>query len=129
VHTHRAILVPQLEDSLAGTRRVVGAFVTFRNEAAKVACLRATPNSWIRQLLLLKAEHKFRGTCVARVGRLAGWLAGSVRRERRQGQTRGLQAQAATADALRMLPALSVLFTTTRHALWVVEAPEPSDVK
>jgi hypothetical protein len=39
---------------------VVGAFVTFRNEHSKLACLKATPHSWIKQWWYLKPEHKFR---------------------------------------------------------------------
>ena len=51
----------QEEQTRASVSRAVAAFVTFREEAAKVACLRAQPRSRMRQWLTLKSEHKLRG--------------------------------------------------------------------
>lgn len=55
----------QAEQALGDTARVVGAFVTYRNESSRLNCLKATPQSWIKQWWHLKAQHKFRGRCVA----------------------------------------------------------------
>ncbi|KAF8062000.1 Pigl [Scenedesmus sp. PABB004] len=49
------------EQALADSHRVVGAFVTFRHEAGKLACLQAQPHSRMRQWLTLKPQHKLRG--------------------------------------------------------------------
>ncbi|KAI8470399.1 MAG: hypothetical protein J3K34DRAFT_510286 [Monoraphidium minutum] len=49
------------EQAHAGARRAVAAFVTFREEAGKAACLRAQPRSRMRQWLALKPRHKLRG--------------------------------------------------------------------
>jgi hypothetical protein len=40
---------------------VVGAFVTFKDEAGKLACLKAQPHSRMRQWWTLKQQHKLRG--------------------------------------------------------------------
>lgn len=40
----------------------MAAFVTFKEEAGKAACLHAQPRSWMRQMLALKPQHKLRGT-------------------------------------------------------------------
>lgn len=45
---------------MADSHRVVGAFVTFKDEAGKLACLKAQPRSRMRQLFALKPEHKLR---------------------------------------------------------------------
>jgi hypothetical protein len=52
--------LPQAEQAVGDTAKVVGAFVTFRNEHSKLECLKATPHSWIKQWWSLKPEHKFR---------------------------------------------------------------------
>jgi hypothetical protein len=54
-------LIPQDEQAHAETRRTVAAFVTFREEAGKAACLAAQPRSYMRQWLALKPQHKLRG--------------------------------------------------------------------
>lgn len=60
----------QVEQSQADSYRVVGAFVTFKDEAGKLACLKAQPHSRMRQWWSLKQQHKLRGRC-AGVGSLA----------------------------------------------------------
>lgn len=55
----------QVEQALGDTARVVGAFVTYRNESSRLNCLKATPQSWIKQWWHLKPQHKFRGRSVA----------------------------------------------------------------
>lgn len=45
---------------MADSRRVVGAFVTFKEEVGKLACLRAQPHNRMRQWWALKPEHKLR---------------------------------------------------------------------
>lgn len=59
--TARAPHTPQAQ---ADSRVVVAAFVTFREEAGKAACLRAQPHSRMRQWWALKPQHKLRGRCV-----------------------------------------------------------------
>lgn len=54
----------QAEQALGDTARVVGAFVTYRNESSRLNCLKATPQSWIKQWWHLKPQHKFRGRSV-----------------------------------------------------------------
>eukprot|EP00879_Flechtneria_rotunda_P030473 GHRR01033111.1.p1 GENE.GHRR01033111.1~~GHRR01033111.1.p1 ORF type:complete len:345 (+),score=109.43 GHRR01033111.1:97-1035(+) len=46
---------------MADNKRVVGAFITFKDEGAKQACLRAQPHSRMRHWLTVKPEHKLRG--------------------------------------------------------------------
>lgn len=50
----------QVEQAQADSHRVVGAFVTFKTEVGKQACLKAQPHSRMRQWWSLKAEHKLR---------------------------------------------------------------------
>jgi hypothetical protein len=52
---------PQVEQSQADSHRVVGAFVTFKDESGKLACLKAQPHSRMRQWWSLKQQHKLRG--------------------------------------------------------------------
>ena len=52
---------PKEEQAQADNRRTVSAFVTFREEGGKAACLKAQPRSLMRQWLALKPEHKLRG--------------------------------------------------------------------
>lgn len=49
------------EQARAEARRAVAAFVTFRDEAGKEACLRAQPRSRMRQWWSLRAQHRLRG--------------------------------------------------------------------
>lgn len=80
---------PQGEQAQADTRRVVAAFVTFREEAGKAACLAAQPRSRMRQWLTLKPQHRLRGRWAA--GALeSGHLGKGVAR-----QTRGCSRQPA----------------------------------
>jgi len=51
----------QAEQAMGDTARVVGAFVTFRNESSRLDCLKATPHSWIKQWWTLKPAQKLRG--------------------------------------------------------------------
>jgi hypothetical protein len=51
----------QVEQSQADSHRVVGAFVTFKDESGKLACLKAQPHSRMRQWWSLKQQHKLRG--------------------------------------------------------------------
>ncbi|WIA18083.1 hypothetical protein OEZ85_009564 [Tetradesmus obliquus] len=51
----------EAEQSQADSHRVVGAFVTFKDEAGKLACLKAQPHSRMRQWWSLKQQHKLRG--------------------------------------------------------------------
>lgn len=58
------------------TLRVVGAFVTFKEEAGKAAALQALPRSFVRQMLMPK-EHKLRerwGHWRGTRGERQGWL-------------------------------------------------------
>lgn len=59
------VCLSQVEQAQADSHRVVGAFVTFKNETGKLACLKALPNSRMRQWWYLKAEHKLRQRYVA----------------------------------------------------------------
>lgn len=54
---------PHTPQAQADSRVVVAAFVTFREEAGKAACLRAQPHSRMRQWWALKPQHKLRGRC------------------------------------------------------------------
>ncbi len=64
---HACLHLLQAERALADSHRAVGAFVTFREEAGKMACLRAQPHSRMRQLLTLRPEHKLRGRCATQL--------------------------------------------------------------
>eukprot|EP00775_Hariotina_reticulata_P002590 gene2590-2892_t len=57
----------QEAQSQAESYRVVGAFVTFKDEAGKLACLRAQPHNRVRQWWTMKPEHKLFGRYALRI--------------------------------------------------------------
>jgi hypothetical protein len=135
----------QAEQEQADSRRTVAAFVTFREEAGKAACLRAQPRSRMRQWLALSKEHKLRGR---RAGRRAGLVArlgwGARPGPRRPPFARARLTTCNQQNPLRpsraeaKLPAHPRLNgkrnqkrapALRRHALAISDAPEPSDVK
>jgi hypothetical protein len=64
MHTHHHHHHPphtQVQQAQAESKRVVGAFVTFKEEASKTACLKSQPNSLLRQWWSLRPEQKLRG--------------------------------------------------------------------
>jgi hypothetical protein len=105
------------EQAQSDSRRTVAAFVTFREEAGKSACLKAQPHSRMRQWLFLKREHKLRGRC----GRF-GWLGP---------HTTLALANSCHPPKPNQAPKKpnQTESTAPSHPLNVQDAPEPTDVK
>lgn len=104
---------PQAQQAQADSQRVVGAFVTFRDEASTIACLKAHPRNRMRQWWARQQAHKLRGRCGAACARLSCACGCWQLRHAR----------------LPRLLRLRACLHARRHLLTITAAPEPSDVK